>query len=222
MKEYIDLLSKNPLFKGIDKGDIGFLLDYLSAKTKTYYKDEPIFEAGSRPEYVGIVLSGSAFVLQEDYWGNRNILSNIGVGGIFGEAFSCAEAAALPVSVIAKEDSVILLINVKKILNICSTACAFHTSLIMNLMRILANKNRYLTRKIEHITKKTTREKVLSFLSECAVQGGKNTFEIEFNRQELADYLSVERSALSAVLSKMKEEGIIDYYKNTFRLTDKK
>jgi CRP-like cAMP-binding protein len=171
---------------------------------------------------VGIVLSGSAFVLQEDYWGNRNILSNIGVGGIFGESFSCAEAAALPVSVIAKEDSVILLINVKKILTICSTACAFHTSLIMNLMRILANKNRYLTRKIEHITKKTTREKVLSFLSECAVQGGKNTFEIEFNRQELADYLSVERSALSAVLSKMKEEGIIDYYKNTFRLTDKK
>jgi len=222
MKEYIDLLSKNPLFKGIDKGDIGFLLDCLSAKTKTYYKDEPIFEAGSRPEYVGIVLSGSAFVLQEDYWGNRNILSNIGVGGIFGEAFSCAEAAALPVSVIAKEDSVILLINVKKILTICSTACAFHTSLIMNLVRILANKNRYLTRKIEHITKKTTREKVLSFLSECAVQGGKNTFEIEFNRQELADYLSVERSALSAVLSKMKEEGIIDYYKNTFRLTDKK
>ena len=123
MKEYIDLLSKNPLFKGMTRG-IWFSADCLSAKTKTYYKDEPIFEAGSRPEYVGTVLSGSAFVLQEDYWGNRNILSNIGVGGIFGESFSCAEAAALPVSVIAKEDSVILLINVKKILNICSTACA--------------------------------------------------------------------------------------------------
>lgn len=221
MKEYINLLTKHPLFGEIAPQDIDYLLSCLSAKKKSYKKDETIFEAGSRPESVGLVLSGSVYVVQEDYWGGRNILSVIGAGGIFGEAFSCAESEALPVSVLAREESDILLIDCRKILTTCSSACVFHTSLIKSLMKVLANKNIFLTRKMEHITKKTTREKVLSFLSERAVTEGKNTFQIEFNRQELADYLAVDRSALSYTLSKMKDEGLIDYHKNTFRLKDK-
>jgi CRP-like cAMP-binding protein len=221
MKEYINLLTKHPLFNEISEQDIYYLLECLSAKKKSFNKDEVIFEAGDSPEAVGIVMSGSVYVVQEDYWGGRNILSVIGKGGIFSEAFSCADAKALPVSVLSREDSDILLIDCKKILTTCSSACVFHTSLIKNLMKVLANKNIFLTRKMEHITKKTTREKVLSFLSERAVTEGKNTFQIEFNRQELADYLAVDRSALSYTLSRMKAEGLIDYHKNTFRLKDK-
>ena len=216
MKSNVTVLKNSQLFSGIDASDIESMLKCLSAKEQKVSKDAFVFVAGDTPEYVGIVLSGVVHVIQEDYWGNRTILAAITAGGMFGEAFSCAQADSLPVSVVATEKSVILLIDCKRILNTCSTVCVFHARLIQNLLKVLASKNIMLTQKMEHITKKTTREKVLSYLSECAINAGRDTFEIPFNRQELADYLSVERSALSYVLSKMKTEGILEYHKNTF------
>lgn len=218
MKEYLNVLKECPLFVNIDENNIAKLLGCLNAKKKKFQKDEFIFVAGSTTDYVGIVLSGSVYVIQEDYWGNRTILSSIEAGGLFGETFSYAYTETLPVSVVSHEDCTILLINCKKLLTICSSTCIFHATLIKNMMMILAEKNISLTRKINHITKKTTREKILSYLSECAVDSGSNTFKIPFNRQELADYLSVERSALSNTLCKMRDEGIIEFRKNEFRI----
>lgn len=212
------VLKKCPMFTGISENDIKPMLSCLNAKEIKVRKGELIFAAGDRPEYVGIVLSGSVHVVQEDYWGNRTILVAVQAGGLFAEAFSCAEAAVLPVSVLAHDDCTILLIDFKRILTTCSSSCVFHTRLIRNLMKILANKNIALTQKIEYITKKSVRDRVLSYLSACALSEGSNSFSIPFNRQELADYLSVERSALSNTLGKMRKEGIINFEKNIFSL----
>lgn len=220
MKKDFDILKKCPLFMGISEKDVDSLINCLNAKHMGTKKGETIFSAGERPEYVGIVLEGSVHVVQEDFWGNRTILAAIQSGGMFAEAFSCAEAAALPVSVLARDDGSILLIDCRRILTTCSSSCVFHARLVRNLMKIIANKNIALTQKIEHITKKSVRDRVLSYLSECALSEGSNAFLIPFNRQELADFLSVERSALSNTLGKMRDEGIISFEKNRFTLLD--
>lgn len=218
MIENFRTLKKCPLFADIEETEIAVALDCMNAKEVRTKKNEIIFAAGDRPENVGIVLDGSVHIVQEDYWGNRIILAAITAGGIFGEAFSCAEASFLPVSVLAHDSGAILLIDSRKIMTPCSSACLFHLRLISNLIKVLANKNIALTRKMEHITKKTTKDRVLSYLSECALAEGTNSFTIPFNRQELADYLSVERSALSSTLSKMRDERIIWFEKNKFRI----
>ncbi|NLJ41925.1 MAG: Crp/Fnr family transcriptional regulator [Clostridiales bacterium] len=220
MKVNLTILKKCSLFAGILEKDLLILLPHLNAEKRVMEKGAVVFNVGDRPEHVGVVLSGSVNVVHEDYWGNRTILSVVQSGGIFAESFSYAEAKSLPVSVVAREDSEILLLDCTRILTTCSSSCAFHTALIRNLMKILANKNIMLTRKMEHITKKTTRDKVLSYLSECAVSAGRDTFDIPFNRQELADYLSVDRSALSNSLCKMRDEVLIEFYKNSFRLLE--
>lgn len=207
-----------PLFAGIETDKLHSLLDCLAAVKRVYRKDEFIFMAGDQATSVGIVLSGSVRVLQEDFWGHRGILAHIEPGGLFGEAFSCAEKDALPVSVIASEASEVLLVDYRRIVTTCSSACIFHTLLIMNMLRILAEKNILLTRKIEHLSKRTTRDKLLSFLSAQAVFAKSNAVEIPFNRQELADFLCVDRSALSRELGAMQSEGLINYDKNSFEL----
>lgn len=218
MKKYFDVMRRCPLFAGIAEEDMESLLSCLNAKEIKVKKGAVIFHAGDRPDYVGIVLQGNAHVVQEDYWGNRTILTDVQESDMFGEAFSCGEVAALPVSVIAQEEGVFLLVDSRRILTSCSSACIFHARLIRNLMKVIANKNILLTRKMEHITKRTTKEKVLSYLSACAIAKGSNSFTISFNRQEFADYLSVERSALSNTLCKMRDDGIIQFDKNKFVL----
>lgn len=218
MKKNYSILKKCPLFIGISEEDIASLLNCLNARESNIKRGNIIFSAGDRPEYVGIVLEGSIHVVQEDYWGNRSILTSVQAGGLFAEAFSAAEVSVLPISVLAHSDCKILLIDCRHILTTCSNSCAFHTRLIRNLIKVVSNKNILLTQKIQHITKKTVRDRVMSYLSEYALSGGSNHFAIPFNRQELADYLSVERSALSNTLSKMREEGIIDFEKNRFTL----
>lgn len=218
MKKNYSILKKCPLFIGISEEDIVSLLNCLNARESTIKRGNIIFSAGDRPEYVGIVLEGSIHVVQEDYWGNRSIITSVQAGGLFAEAFSAAEISVLPISVLAHSDCKILLIDCRHILTTCSNSCAFHTRLIRNLIKVVSNKNILLTQKIQHITKKTVRDRVMSYLSEYALSEGSNHFAIPFNRQELADYLSVERSALSNTLSKMREEGIIDFEKNRFTL----
>lgn len=218
MKKYFDVMKRCPLFAEISENDMASLLNCLNAREISVEKGNMVFRAGDRPDYIGIVLQGKAHVIQEDYWGNRTILTDVQEGDLFGEAFACAETSALPVSVLVQEDGVFLLVDATRILTVCSSACVFHARLIKNLMKIIANKNIMLTRKMEHITKRTTRNKVLSYLSACAIAKGSNNFTISFNRQELADYLSVERSALSNTLSKMRDDGLLQFEKNKFTL----
>ncbi|MGE4385630.1 MAG: Crp/Fnr family transcriptional regulator [Endomicrobiaceae bacterium] len=222
MKEYTDVLKKMPLFCNIDEKDIVSILSCLSAKEKIYNKEEYIWSEENKVSEAGIILAGSVNVIKEDYWGNRAIISKFSSGKMFGEAFSCSNLAKLPVSVVASEKTKILFINYKKIITICPNSCAFHSKLIDNMLKILADNNIMLIQKMEHIVKRTTREKILSFLSEQAKKANNNSFKINFNRQELADYLYVDRSAMSNEISKLRNEGILSFKKNHFKLFEKK
>lgn len=214
----LEAIEKCPLFAGIEKKQIGPLLDCLHGRQSHYKKDEFVFRSEEPARYVGIVLTGGVNVTQEDFWGNRTILTHIKPGELFGEAFSCAETEHLPVNVIAAALSDVLLIDYKKIIATCPTGCVFHSRLIANMLRVLANKNIMLTRKIGYISQRTTREKLLSFLSAQAIGKKNHEITIPYNRQELADFLCVERSALSRELMSMKKDGLLDYEKSRFKL----
>ncbi|MDL2267951.1 Crp/Fnr family transcriptional regulator [Desulfovibrio sp. OttesenSCG-928-G15] len=214
-------LEHNPLFADIDGNHVDAMLLCMQAKRQSYSRDDFVFMVGDRATSVGIVLTGGVRVVMDDLDGQRTILSHVGPGGLFGEAFSCAQTDSLPVSVVASENSEIMLIDYRKIVTTCSSSCAFHIKMIRNMLQMLAGNNILLTRKIEHISKRSTREKLLSFLSTQAVMDRSTTIEIPFNRQELADYLCVDRSALSRELSAMQADGIIKYEGKHFELLGK-
>ncbi|MCL2319598.1 MAG: Crp/Fnr family transcriptional regulator [Treponema sp.] len=218
MKKTYPVLQRCRLFTGISEADMKILLDCLSARQKHYRKNSFIFLAGEKMDSVGIVLSGAVHVLREDFWGRRKIMARVEGGGLFGEAFACADVEKIPVSVMAAEESDVLFINSRLIYTSCRAACSFHSAVMKNLSLLLAENNMALMQKLEYITQPTTREKLLSYLSEQARLAGKSAFDIPFNREELADYLSVERSAMSAELSKMQGDGLLSYHKNHFEL----
>jgi CRP-like cAMP-binding protein len=218
MQNKLSILKNAPLFMQINEEDIMEILGCLLAKEKNYNKDEYILSAENQTNDVGIVLTGSVRVINEDYWGNTSILTKLGPGEMFGEAFASAEVDKLPVSVIANGECTVLFINYRKIITTCASDCGFHNQLIRNMIKILASKNVMLTQKLEHMGKRTTREKLLSYLSSEAKKIETNYFVISYNRQELADYLSVDRSAMSNELCKLRDEGLIEFHKNEFRL----
>jgi CRP-like cAMP-binding protein len=221
MKKYLPILFRSYLFEGLAPGEIEKLLDCLSARARKFEKDEYIFMEGDEISSVGIVLSGAVHVVQDDYWGNRAIVARIAPGDLFAEAFSCGGIEKLPVSVIAAEKTEVLLINFKKIIATCPSACSFHAKLISNMVGELARKNIRLMKKMEHITRRTTRDKLLSYLGARARQAKNKAFQIPFNREELAEYLSVDRSAMSAELCRMRDEGILSFHKNSFEILKK-
>lgn len=219
MKKYLEILKACPLFYGIKEGDILKMLSCLGMKLESFEKKYTVFNKGTFAKYIGIVLTGSVQISEVDYYGNRSILSVLGPSEVFGEAFACAEKN-MPVSVIAEEDSDILFIDCKSILHTCSNHCAFHQQLIFNLMKDLAEKTVMFHERIEVTSKRTTREKLMAYLMLTAEKKGKNSFNIPFDRQELADYLEVDRSGLSAEIGKMTKEGIIKCRKNYFEILE--
>ncbi len=212
------ILKKSILFRGIEEKDYSSLFQCLRPVTRYFDKDEYIIKASQAVLSLGIVLEGSVNVIQEDYWGNRIILTKIEEGGLFAESFFCLLNNRSPVSVVAAQKSTILFISFDSILSSCDKVCGFHQKLIQNMMMILAQKNQMLTGKVEHMGKKTIREKVLSYLSMQSQMLNSNQFEIPYNRQELADYLSVDRSALSNELGKLRDENVLRFNKNWFNL----
>lgn len=210
-------LEKCPLFDGVQPHEYDAMLKCLSATERSFGREDFVIQAGEEARYVGIVLLGGVHVVQEDYWGNRTILTDVEEGGLFAEAFCCA-GAVMPVSVVAYKASRILLIDYGKIISACPGSCMFHERMVRNMLAVLARKNMMLTGKMEHLSRRTIREKLLSYFSSLAVGSGTSRFEIPFDRQQLADYLSIDRSALSRELSKMRDEGLLDYSKNSFRL----
>ena len=177
------------------------------AGKKYFQKQEVIWSEGEPARKVGIVLSGCVQVVSEDVFGNRNILEKLMPGELFGAAYACAGVGGSPVSVVAVTDSQVFQVDIQRVLEVCPASCPFHQQLIRNLVTILAGKNVMLGEKLRHLSKRTTREKLLSYLSETAKQKNARHFVIPFNRQELADYLCVERSAMSAELSKLRGMG---------------
>lgn len=218
MKKYLQILHSSKLFSSIEEDDIEKMLTCLNGVTKHYDKDEFILHQGDNTGSPAVVLEGTVLVIQEDIWGNRNIVSRLGVAETFGAAYSLAPSSTLNVSVLSEGESTILFLDMKRMLNLCSSLCSCHSRLVRNLLGELAEKNLKFSEKLGHITQRSTREKLLSYLSSEAQKSGKYEFDIPFSRQQLADYLAVERSGLSAELARMQKDGLIEYRKNHFRL----
>lgn len=220
MKNNFDILSQCPLFTGIEYSDLESMLKCLNAKTSEISKGTPIFLEGAPAQYTGVVLSGKVQIVQDDYYGNRSILAVLEPGELFAEVFACAGLKTMPVSAFALKDSHILLLDCQHILTTCSNACRFHSRLMKNLLQEMAKKNLAMNQKIRYMSQKTTKEKLTAYLLDQAKQKNCSEFTIPFDRQALADYLGVERSAMSAEISKLKKAGQIDTKGSWFRIKD--
>ena len=214
----VEMLSKTVLFKGMDVNEIKGLLQCIGGREVHYKKDELIYHMGDETTSIGLVLSGAVLVENDDIWGNRSILDRVAEGQIFAETYACVPGEKMRVNVRAAKPSHIMFLEVGKVVRLCPSDCAFHHHLILNLLEITACKNLKISRRIFNTSSKSIRGRLLSFLSDQAVEKGSREFDIVFNRQELADYLSVDRSAMSHELGKMQKEGLILVEKNRFRL----
>lgn len=193
------------------------MLTCLQAKTMAYRKDAVLLEVGSKPEYVGVVLSGRLHIVRDDIDGNRTLVATLAEADTFAETFCCAGVNESPVSVLAGTDVTVLLLSFSRILHTCPNSCIFHQTLISNMLQIIAQKNLYLQNRMEILCMKSVRSRVLEYLGTFAAKQGRS-FTIPHNREEMAEYLCVERSALSHELSRMKRDGIIAYRKDNFSL----
>lgn len=220
--ENISQFIKYPLFKDIKQKDILKIGDCFGLQEKEYSKGEYIWHAGDEAIYLGVVTNGQINIIRDDILGNRTIISNINKGHTFGEAYAISKISEYPVSIKAATDTNVLLINIDKLTTPCPMSCGFHNQLIKNLLWIIARKNIKLSSRIECITKKTIKQKVVFYLLDEMKMSGQEKVFIPFNRRELSDYLNVNRSALSRVLSTLKDEGIITYSKNEFKILNMK
>lgn len=218
MNEYIYILKKSKLFNNVSEDEIGAMLSCLGAKALNYKKGEYVFRQGEYLNAVTVLVKGKLLIQNDDYWGNRSILGNIECGEMFGEAYAAPGSGPMLNDVAAVEDSTVIFFDVKKIFSACPSGCRFHALAVQNLFFAISEKNRKLVQKLGHMSKRTTREKLISYLSEEAKKHNSSNFEIPFNRQQLADFLSVERSAMSNELCKMRDDGMIEFKKNRFKL----
>lgn len=210
--------QKSVLFAGINRAELTSMLPCLNGQKRNFAKDDWIVRTGDRISSVGLLLSGSAHIERYDYWGNRHIVTAVFPGDIFGESYAASPGSIVNVSVLADENLSVLFLNLSKTLQMCSSSCPFHARLIENLVCVLARRNLILNEKLTYVTQHTLRDKILSYLSAESIRQHSSYFDIPFDRQQLADYLNAERSALSGELSRLKKEGIIDYQKNHFFL----
>lgn len=213
-----DILNKVVLFEGIPQQEIPLLLHCLSAREESFDAGSFLMLEGDSPTHLGIILHGEIQVVQEDYLGHRTIVSVLGAGDTFGESFACAQIAAVPVSVQAVEASDILWINYNGTITTCASSCSFHHRLIGNMLELLAEKNIALSQKLRHVSRRSTEDKLFSYLSEQSRLNTSTHFTIPLNRQQLADYLCVDRSALSTELGRLQKQGRLRYHRSEFEL----
>lgn len=218
MEKYIATLKRTQLFSGVGDHEISAMLSCLQAKLLPFPKGEYVYREGEHIDKITVLVDGKLLVQRDDFWGNRSIVNVIHVGEMFGEAYVAPESGSILNDVIAEEDSAVIFFDVRRILTVCPSACKFHSIVIQNLFFAISEKNRKLVQKIGHMSKRSTRTKLLSYLSEEAKRQNNNSFTIPFNRQQLADFLSVDRSAMSTELCKMRDEGLLQFNKNNFTL----
>ncbi|MDY4970797.1 MAG: Crp/Fnr family transcriptional regulator [Lachnospiraceae bacterium] len=212
------ILYETGLFGGIDEDDLQTMLTCLHTREAQYRKGELIFQEGDVIQEAGIVLSGRVHVVQDDFWGNRHIVSIVPEGNMFGEAYACLGNEKLRADVRAEADCRILFLNLQKAMHVCKNTCPFHQKLVKNILYCIAGKNLNLAAKIQHTSRRSIREKVLSYLSEESRKNGSSYFTVPFTRQQMADFLAVDRSALSKELSRMQQDGLIEFERNQFHL----
>lgn len=213
----MQILQTSPLWKDIQPDDRTQLLGCLGASRAEYGKKSTIWSSGDLVPRMGLILSGEIRILMEDLEGRQNVLANISSPDLFGEVFALAGAQS-PVTVYTESGAEVLFLDIQRVTSICKDSCSFHRQFVWNLLELVARKNVALNQKIQCVGQRTTKEKISAFLSMYQTREGRNPFEIPFNRSEMADYLCVDRSALSQVLAQMQDEGLIEYHKNEFRL----
>lgn len=218
MKKHLPILGKSSFFTGLDDTEILSILSCMDAAVVSKKPGSYIFRAGESTEVMGLVASGSVLIIQEDLWGHRNIISKCHAGDFFAEPYAARPEAVLNISVVAEEDTEILMLNIRRLLNTCPTACNHHQKLIRNLVSVLADKILIFNDKITHVSKRTTRDKLLSYLSAESIRQASLIFDIPFDRQQLADFLCVERAAMSVEISKLQKEGLLKTKRNHFEL----
>ena len=201
-------ISALPLFRGVPAEELPALLARASARTCAFQKGELLLRRGDVTRRLGLVLDGSVHIIREDFWGRRSIVGLAGEGEVFAESYALA-GEPLEVSVLAAAPGAALFLEADGLTDARLTA---------NLLHLLARKNLMLTRKMRHMARRTTRDKLLSYLSAQALAAGSSEFDIPMDRQQLADYLAVDRSAMSAALGKLRDEGVLTFRKNHFRL----
>lgn len=212
------LTVESHLFDGINRDEQKAMLSCIGYHIGTFRKGDIVAFEEENIRHIGIVLSGAVDMVKEDLWGNKTTLVRSRKNDIFGETFACGSDNLSVVTFLVSEDAQILFIPFDRVMHSCTMACRFHHRLIENMVRIIANKNRDLMRKVEVVSKRTIRERLLSYLSIQAQVQQSRYFELPLGRLELAEYLCVDRSALTRELAKMKEEGLIDYDRNCFRM----
>ncbi|MDR1363970.1 MAG: Crp/Fnr family transcriptional regulator [Spirochaetaceae bacterium] len=215
------VLWRSRFFAGVSESDLDKLLSCLGGRRKYFEKNASIYREGDECTALGIVLSGVLHIVRDDFWGNRKIVEQVKSGEEFGTAFVCAEIKRIPVSVVAMEKSELLFLDYSHLITSCPQACPCHTQMIKNLILSLAEKNVMLLTKNDIQSKPNTREKLLAYLSAQAKMENARSFEIPFNREELAAYLSVNRSAMSAELCRLRDDGVLRFKKNKFELLKK-
>ena len=218
MEQYFEIILVNPLFAGITAEELGSMLHCLSAKVVRVAKGEPVFLEGDAAGFIGLVLEGSVQIVRDDYYGERTLLTHAEPGDIFAESYSCAGVETMPVSAYALRTGKVLLMDLQKMLTVCSNACRFHNLLVRNLLQVMAQKNLVLSRKIQFMSCRTTKEKLMAYLLDQAKRKGSAEFTIPLDRQTLADFLGVERSAMSAELGKLRKAGVLECKGSWFRL----
>ena len=203
MEKYFNLLLKTPLFAGVEAEELSSLLGCLQAKIVTVEKGMPVFLEGDDAGFIGLVLEGAVQIVRDDYDGTR---------------YACSKMASMPVSGYALHPSKIMFFSCGRMLTVCTNACRFHNQIVKNLLRVVAEHNVNLSRKIRFMSQRTTRQKLLTYLMDEAKKADSADFTIPFDRQSLADYLGVERSAMSAELSKLQKDGVLSTRGSHFTL----
>ena len=219
MNKYFSVMRSSRLFCGISDEELNAMLSCLDTKKESFPKEAFLLRAGDTTGSIGLVLEGSVLIVRDDVWGNRNIISKVGPSQTYGAAFACTPGSVLDVGVIAETPATVAILNIKRILTLCTSACEHHSHVIRNLLGELAEKNLQSSEKLIHMSQRTTRAKLMSYFSAEARRLGRYEFDIPYSRQQLADYLAVERSGLSAELGKMRDDGLLEFHKNHIVLT---
>ena len=218
MEKYLSILQEAQLFSGVSEAELRSMLSCLGTIVRTYEKGAYIFRQGDPIEHITLLAEGELLIQRDDHWGNRSIISHIAPGDMFGEAYLSPNGGTILNDVAAAQSSTVFFFDVRRLMATCPSACPFHTRVVQNLFFAIAEKNRSLVQKQGHMSRRTTREKLLSYLSEEARRQQSDSFTIPFNRQQLADFLSVDRSAMSSELSRMRSEGLLTFNRSHFTL----
>lgn len=218
MKKFFSVLKQSFVFSNISDEELEILSVCMQPVVRQYKKGEYIFRQGDTLGSIPILLEGSIHIQKDDYWGNRSIINVIEAGDMFGESYALNKNSIMLNDAVTVENCTVAFFDTRRMLTSCSSSCGFHNKVIQNLFVALAGKNIKLVQKLGHISQRSTREKLISYLSEQAQLSHSGSFTIPFSRQQLADFLSVDRSAMSNELCKMRDEGLLTFHKNQFTL----